>query len=531
MTKKGINRIFAAALSCAAVTALALPAAINAKNVGAGSSENYIMSSASVSGSYINEGDFFIKGNVYAKNDKIVFDDSCGKTASIISKASANNYKEYGIKDLFSLSLDMNVEKIVSGGKVSLVFGLKRSKDSVGAVNSAEIEFTYDDGIYVAVNEYKTAGEPSAVSAKRKYSLLSLNTAIKVNLRVDVNGKTYLTLRCNDNDVKILDGKAFTIDVSGAMGIVSVSSGEERNKFTLADMEALSYTYDAPETVDTYKETFEDRGYNANMFYSQSAVSPASPSGIYVENGELVFKNAGTCYFTTKEAFSNFELKFDVPFLAREGIVADDGAILQYISNWFMIGFGVKNYDDPPSEGIQATFLQFDYLQHDGALKKIDHVNPTSGMINNRYVLWRNGKAVKITSMGEQNIWNKNYVGDKTVNVKFTVIDGALDMYYKLDDEADYGEARFHYDLGAMQTGYVRIYSYGDSAIPANGIECVSALNMRIDNFEITNLDKKDVRPTGKIIPFRSNIFKTAEDFDYTTKPDPSDLLRNKLGK
>lgn len=497
----------------------------------AGSSINYIMSKASVSGSSINQGDFFVEGAVYAKENKIVFDEKSEKTASIISKSSAINYKEFGIEELFSLTLKMNVEEIVSGGKIALAFGLKRSRDSVGAKDSAEIYMTYDGGLYLGVNEYKESDKPTVICESRKYSLFSLNSVLTFNLKVDVNGKIYLSVVCNGKEVKILSGKSLSVDASGSMGVVSVSTEDERNKFTISSMEAISYTYDVPQTVDHYIETFEDKGYNANMFYSQSWLSPFSPSGMYLEDGQLVFRNTGPCYFSTKEVYSNFELKFDIPFLAREALYDEEGNITQLISNWFMIGFGIKNHNDLPTERLQASFVQFDFLQHDSPTKKIDHANPTPEMINNRFVLWHHGAATSIVSMGEQNIWNKDYVGDKTVNIKLTVVDGILDLYYKLDDEESYGASRFHYEFESMQTGYVRLYSYGDGSIPSHGIECTSVLNMRIDNFEITNLDKKDVRPEGKIIPFKTNIFKTAEDFVYTTKPDPTDLLMNKLKK
>ena len=332
--------------------------------------------------------------------------------------------------------------------------------------------------------------------------------------------------------VSILNGKSLAIDPTGYVAFASQSSKSVKNVFSLSDMSITAYAYDVVETVDHYLETFDRNSYNANMFYSQSTVGAFSPSKIYVENGQLVFRNVGQGYFTTREKYSNFELKFDVTDLYREGKVDDNGNILELISHWFMVGFGVDNYNDPPSERIQATFLQFEGLPGNSSANTSNHLTgEVADGTKDRYVLWNNGSSVDLASMngeeeGRFSLWNDEYIQGETVNLKFTVVDGVITLYYKLASQTEY-TMQYSYNLGTMQTGYVRIYSYGSGPLD----EYAGVLNMTIDNFEITNLDNDAVKLVKNPPIYKSNVVAATPNYTYTTTPDASDLLNNKLKK
>ena len=133
-----------------------------------------------------------------------------------------------------------------------------------------------------------------------------------------------------------------------------------------------------------------------------------------------------------------------------------------------------------------------------------------------------NGDAAQ----GKFSLWNHEYIGEETVNLKFTVVDGVITLYYKLASQAEY-VMQYQYNLGTMQTGYVRIYSYGGGPIS----EYAGVLNMSIDNFEITNLDNDAVKIIKNPPIYKSNVVAKTPDYNYTTTPDASDLLNNKLKK
>ena len=121
-------------------------------------------------------------------------------------------------------------------------------------------------------------------------------------------------------------------------------------------------------------------------------------------------------------------------------------------------------------------------------------------------------------------------IGDKTVSVKLTVIDGVIDLYYKIEGANSYTKV-YHYDLGVTQTGYVRIYTYGNNAAFEQGLEYTGVCNMTIDNFGITNLDNDTVKLIKANPAYRSNVTPAVKNFEYKTVTDDSDLLINKLKK
>ena len=513
-------------------------------SVKAGASKVYVASSASVRGDEINGGDFIIDGGVYAEDSKVVFDKKSAKSARLLAKTRINNLKDYGITELFDMSATFDFAALPDGGKAMFLFGLERSSNGAGSAGSGEVAFSYDhdqNSICIEVNEYVTANIPKAVAEKHTYNMFSLNTAITFNMTVDVYGKVYASVSCAESgvdNIDVLDGKTLKIDPKGYVAFASQSAGTadaQKNVFRVYDIAVTAFAYDVVETVDHYIETFDEGSYNANMFYSQTTSSPIYPAKIAAEDGKLVFRNVGQGYFTTKEQYSNFELKFDITDMYREGKKDDSGNIEQLISHWFMIGFGVDNYNDPPSERIQATFLQLEGLPSDTATNRSNHfTGEVQNGVKNRYVLWNNANAVSgsiksmtgNTSEGIFSLWDKDYIVNETVNIKFTVVDGVITLEYKLASRTEYVE-QYRFDLGTMQTGYVRLYSYGAGS--GSLTEYTSVLNMTIDNFEITNLDNDAVKLVKAEPIYRSNVQPHTPDFNYTTVPDASDLLNNKL--
>ena len=526
------------ALFLASVFAFFMTGLSNIISVDAGSSKLYVVSNVSVSGDNINGGDFKIEGGIYAKDSKVVFDETASNTARLLAKARIDNLKEYGVKDVFFANFTFEFKQLAEDGKVAFAFGLKKASSGLGSAGSGEVVFTYnaeDDCIEIEVNEYTAEGTKTVISGKKAYQTLPLHSEITVNMEVRADKKVYLSVASNVNagTINVLKGKTLTIEPDGYVAFISQSQ-EVKNVFTISNISITAYAYDIAETVDHYLENFDKNSYNSNMFYSETSASGISPSKIYVEDGKLVFRNVGQGYFTTKEKYSNFELKFDIVDLYRKGEMDEEGNITKLISHWFMIGFGVDNYNDPPSERIQATFLQFEGLPGHSANNPSNHL---TGVVQNgvkdRYVLWNNGNAVNVISMkgdkdkGQFSLWDDAYIGDETVNIKFTVIDGVVTLYYKLASQSEYA-MQYQYNLGTMQTGYIRLYSYGSGDA---GSEYACVLNMTIDNFEISNLDNDAVKLIKSTPVYRSNVQAKTPDFNYTTVTDDSDLLNHKLKK
>lgn len=513
-------------IAAAAVLSVAAGAGINAVRentivADAGSSKVYVVSEASVTKTGISTSSFFITGDVTAKNGKAVFG-SNAEFSSLFAKAKIRNLKEYGVTGLFSMKLTLNLQNIEANGKYSVCFGLKNVKDYIGAANSFDVEFTYDDGIYVGVNYYDADGNQSEVYKKRKFGALSLNNDITLEISATTDNKLTVTI----------DGDAYVSNrsVSDLSGYVSFCS-EGQNDVVLSDAEVVSYKYDAPETID-YTETF-DNGYNANVFSSQSKASPMNPSSLSVENGKLVFKNTAGAYFSTRYQYSNFELTFDISDLYNEAEFNENGEPTKLISNWFGIAFGVDSID----LSADATVPQTSWLQFEGVPiystppNGEDH---TKAWSNPRYVTWENGTARDVQPMYGANgksfsLWNKNDVKGNTVNVKFTMTDGLIELYYRLDGDYDWGTPYYSYDLGTVRTGYVRIFTWGETTLNPKGLAYQSVANFTIDNFSIKNTDNDAAKKVTEAPGYKSNLREKTPDFDYATNPDKNDLLGEKL--
>ena len=513
-------------IAAAAVLSVAAGSAINAIRenaivANAGSSKVYVVSEASVTKTGISTGTFFVSGDVTAKDGKAIFGTEAG-LSSLFAKSKIRNLKEYGVPDLFKMSLTLNVKSIAADGKYSVCFGLKNVKDYIGAANSFDVEFTYDDGFYVGVNYYDENGNQSAVYKKQKFGALNLGKDISLDVSVTTDNK--LTVKING------DAYVSNRSVNDASGYVSFCS-EGENSVVLSDAEVISYKYDAPETID-YVETFEN-GYNANVFASQSKASPMNPSSLSVEDGKLVFKNTAGAYFSTRYQYSNFELTFDISDLYNEAEFNENGEPTKLISNWFGIAFGVDSVDLSADATVPLTsWLQFEGVPiYSTPPYGEDHTKPWE---NPRYVTWENGNARDVQPMYGANgksfsLWNKHDVNGNTVNVKFTMTDGLIELYYRLDGDEDWGTPYYSYDLGTVRTGYVRIFTWGDTTLNPKGLNYQSVANFKIDNFSIKNTDNDAAKKVAETPGYKSNIRDKTPDFDYKTNPDKSDLLGEKL--
>ena len=258
-----------------------------------------------------------------------------------------------------------------------------------------------------------------------------------------------------------------------------------------------------------------------------------SPSSLSVEDGKLVFRNTAEAYFTTKYQYSNFELTFDISDLYNEAEFNEFGEPTKLISNWFGIAFGVDTIDQPASATVPlSSWLQFEGVPiYSNPPYGEDH---TKVWGNPRYVMWETGNARDIQPMYGANgksfsLWNKNDVRGNTVNVKFTMTDGLAELYYRIDGDDDWGTPYYSYDLGAVRTGYVRIFTWGDTELNPKGMAYQSMANFKIDNFSIKNTDNEAAKRVAETPGYKSNIRDKTPDFDYTTVTDKNDLLGEKL--
>lgn len=512
--------IAAAAVAVGVAGAGLLPNAVTAK---AGSSEVYIASSTSIDDTSINSGDFLTTGKVAAENGKAKFN-TLSEKEKLTTKTKAFNLKEYGVTTLLDFSSTLNFSSFAEDGNFSMAFGLNNLKNETGAEDSFAVKVNYDSAskkFSIGVSEYTKDGEISVYAA-------TVIGAIKINR--DVTFKVFVDTDCNltvsvlptgaSSETKLVSGYGLNVNPEGYISYIS--SG--RNEITLSDPQILVYEYDAPETID-YTETFDKNGYNSNVFYSASTASPITPSSLSVENGALRFKNTAAAYISTRYKYSNFELSFDITDMARTATFDDNGNVVSLINSWFGIAFGVNSIDEAPD----TTTRYSTWLQLGRVVPGVENfVKPA----NVHYLLWdNNGNWNNVTDpqyMTDFNPWSTKYDGE-VINVKFAVTDGLVELFMKTDGDPDWGEPYFTYDFGKVKTGYVRIFTAGNTGIETKGIEYNDVGNFTIDNLSIKDTDHENAKTLLPTPEYKSNLWRKTPDYDYKTKPDDKDLIGNKI--
>lgn len=512
--------IAAAAVAVGVAGAGLLPNAVTAK---AGSSEVYIASSTSIDDTSINSGDFLTTGKVAAENGKAKFN-TLSEKEKLTTKTKAFNLKEYGVTTLLDFSSTLNFSSFAEDGNFSMAFGLNNLKNETGAEDSFAVKVNYDSAskkFSIGVSEYTKDGEISVYAS-------TVIGAIKINR--DVTFKVFVDTDCNltvsvlptgaSSETKLVSGYGLNVNPEGYISYIS--SG--RNEITLSDPQILVYEYDAPETID-YTETFDKNGYNSNVFYSASTASPITPSSLSVENGALRFKNTAAAYISTRYKYSNFELSFDITDMARTATFDDNGNVVSLINSWFGIAFGVNSIDEAPD----TTTRYSTWLQLGRVVPGVENfVKPA----NVHYLLWdNNGNWNNVTNpqyMTDFNPWSTKYDGE-VINVKFAVTDGLVELFMKIDGDPDWGEPYFTYDFGKVKTGYVRIFTAGNTGIETKGIEYNDVGNFTIDNLSIKDTDHENAKTLLPTPEYKSNLWGKTPDYDYKTKPDDKDLIGNKI--
>lgn len=512
--------IAAAAVAVGVAGAGLLPNAVTAK---AGSSEVYIASSTSIDDTSINSGDFLTTGKVAAENGKAKFN-TLSEKEKLTTKTKAFNLKEYGVTTLLDFSSTLNFSSFAEDGNFSMAFGLNNLKNETGAEDSFAVKVNYDSAskkFSIGVSEYTKDGEISVYAS-------TVIGAIKINR--DVTFKVFVDTDCNltvsvlptgaSSETKLVSGYGLNVNPEGYISYIS--SG--KNEITLSDPQILVYEYDAPETID-YTETFDKNGYNSNVFYSASTASPITPSSLSVENGALRFKNTAAAYISTRYKYSNFELSFDITDMARTATFDDNGNVVSLINSWFGIAFGVNSTDETPD----TTTRYSTWLQLGRVVPGVENfVKPA----NVHYLLWdNNGNWNNVTDpqyMTDFNPWSTKYDGE-VINVKFAVTDGLVELFMKTDGDPDWGEPYFTYDFGKVKTGYVRIFTAGNTGIETKGIEYNDVGNFTIDNLSIKDTDHENAKTLLPTPEYKSNLWGKTPDYDYKTKPDDKDLIGNKI--
>ena len=491
----------------------------------AGASRVYAATEATIRDDVINSGDVYTSGKVRAKNGKAIFDESCDALSRLIVATRMNDLKEYGVPDVFTFSCTLTINAFADEGRIAACFALGSLRSGAGAADSFDISFTADKGgsdICVSISEYDGAQNRMPVLSAVAVPQLLFGDPFDFSVRVDTDGNLFVQI----DGIDLVRGRKLVVDPQGVNGFISYG----KNNFTVGDLSLVGYSYEAPENAD-YLETFDTDAYNANMFYSASEASPFSPSRLSVSDGKLVFGNVASSYFTTRHVYSNFCLEFDLTDLQRTAVFDDAGNLVTPICTQIGLAFGVDDVMQTAAQSTQYTkWLSLEGMNIGG--------NASVQREDRRYVMYDIGTVdkrfndVKTQPManGGIDLWSESAVNGRTVNVRFAVQDGVASLYLKYAEDADFPHTPdFFYDFGITPTGYVRIFTWGETFVNEEGIEYNAVGNFSIDNLSIQNTDYETAKKSVPAPEYVSNIAGRTPDYEYTSRPNKNDLLANKI--
>lgn len=483
-------------------------------SVSAGSSIRYAISENTVSDGRINSGDMRISGDVSGVDSSFLF-----RNGKAIAKMRINNYKDAELDYVYHSTFKVNLNRLEDNGAFRIVSGLPSVSSSYNekGVLSFDIEKSVGN-VFFSVTEHYGDGMGTILLEKQGVSGLKEGKEASFAIDVATSGKLTLTL----NGSALLTEATLLESGAGYFGFIS----EGENNILLSHCVTYGYTYNAPENVPSYLETFdkEPGSYNANYFYSASDSSPVSPSYLAVDKdvGALHFSNVSNGHITTRYMYSNFSMEFEIPQMRKEAKYDENGTLTAPITTGFGMGWGIE---DPLSTAGQtwanSTWLHFENISINSNL---DHSVPNK---NPRVIVYKATKAQSYVPL------SKNFFdpSEKRVpTLKISVVNGVLDAYVRYEDETSYGLPIFHYDLGETAEGYLRILTLGDTSTPSAGLKNASISDFSIDNLAIENLDASNYRQET-VVSYRPNGITGGTNYDYETKTDDSDLLGNKLSK
>lgn len=413
-------------------------------------------------------------GDVQVKKGKIIFQKDSTSDTRLITTAAVEKSDYH--KELFDVDCTMKFNRLPNGEKFIVAMGLASIESYYEENGSAEIVFENNGGLKVSFVEYDNDGKKTVitkpiscgVSVGRIFTVAA-NVDNKNTVKIAVNGKTI----CN---------KKIKTELVGRIGLLQTGNCEAE----VSNIEIVSHKYDRPENVKA-TEDFESGSININAFTSAMHTSCGFyPAGVSVEeyagsNHVLMFRNVDVGYFGTTHEYSNFELKFDIPYLLQENIFREDNTLKTPIHKGFVVALGDESVDyetkgyTTAAEGIVFTNQSIYSLKNNAISADISDMNLGNPKKNEGY------------------------------SVKILMLDTTLTVYVKELNATKYQEVLKYSTGGVTPLGYIHIWSTGQA-------------NFAIDNVSIVN---KDIDAKMTKTEYKTGFVTGTEDWQYEKNEVP----------
>ena len=409
-------------------------------------------------------------GDVVPTEGKLVFAPESTEETRLISKTAVS--KSDLTENMFHGSMVIHALDIPEGQSFIFALGLRGIESMPGEKGNVEIVLTNQGGLKVCVQVYETADTPTVIVQPQ--SVGNQKIALDVELTTDQKFKVKANGKLLYNDVLPVSGE-------GRIGFLQTGSCHVE----VSDIRLSSYSYATPENANVF-ENFDNGTMDTSLLGSAMIKDFGYyPCRISVDdyngNQMMVFKNSGLGYIGTKHQYSNFELTFDVPYLQREEIYAEDYTLQMPKSGWFGISFG--------DEYMDASWYDYDYKS-----PYMVYFSEWSSIIDFK----NNFKVLADLSNSDHAFFAEGET--RGFSVRFAVVDAKVEIGIKWMDEEEFTTVSA-YDIanGQTPTGYIHIWGSEPN-------------NFAIDNIKITNLD---VNPVLVETEYKAGTVIVPEDYDY----------------
>lgn len=406
-------------------------------------------------------------GDVITQAGTIIFPKESTEETRLITKSMAR--VDESLEKVASVKANVQLTNIPEGKAFIIAFGLNNVEAMPGDSGSIEIRFQKKGSLQVAVIANTKDGEAVELSG---YKNLATTKKVNVEATLNVGGKIVVSV----NGKQVCNATS-PVDGEGRIGFLQTGACEVK----ISDIEIATCKYDTPKNCDVF-EDFENGTMNRNSLLSSMTINNAkfNPSQLCIQeydgNQVLMWENIKAGYIGTKYKYSNFEISFDVPYLARTNEVDQDGNVIKGKSEGIGIAYGCEAAECT-SWGYQ-TATDMVLIRTNSKVESVSNGKFTSG--ETMYPVFDAEKG-------------------KAFSVKVNMTDSVITVYLKWMDETKYTKVLSYQLTKETPTGYIQIWATGSG-------------NFAIDNLKIVNTDKN---PQLEDVAYESAKIERIADFEY----------------
>lgn len=240
--------------------------------------------------------------DVVTRDGKLIFTEDSADYTKFISRLSLNANKNS--EEFVVLEGQVKFNKMPQDQSFVIALGVQEMEPSIGDAQNVEVTFTNNGGIKFSVNAYDEEGNQKAICEQKNSGVVIGQNA---KLRIAITKDSVLKVSVNGSSLCSEE-----LPVSGGGKVAFMQTGG--CAVEISELMIHGYEYERPENTNV-SEDFE-KGIDISKIHIASTYEVGDvmfkPSRVAVEkyngNQVLMFVNAGGYYFTTKYAYSNFEM-------------------------------------------------------------------------------------------------------------------------------------------------------------------------------------------------------------------------------